>query len=253
MSFDQPRAIRGIVIGAAALALLASACGAPAEVASTTNSPVTGVLSPVRVPVGDADAAPITDLPDLVDTLAGDLDVPAGDVAVVADEEVVWPDGSLGCPEPDMAYTMATVPGRLVILETGGLTYTYHASLEGGFFLCTKPQPPEKIPTPTTGVPVEPIDIRTTADAVATLAARLGVDTGAISVVVEENVTWSDGSIGCPQPGMSYTQALVDGRRVVLSHAGVEYHYHGARNGPLSYCASPSAPAAGGGGGLGDT
>lgn len=253
MMFDRTRTIRRLGFVAVVIAVLGTACGEPADVAPTTIPPTDDTLAPVRVPVGDTDQVPITDLPALVDTLAGELDVPTGDVAVVTDQEVVWPDGGLGCPEPDMAYTMATVPGRLVVLESGGLTYTYHSSLEGGFFLCTKPLPPEEIPTPTTGVPVEPTELRTTDDAIAALAARLGVSTDAIRVVVEENVTWSDGSIGCPQPGMSYTQALVDGRRVVLAHEGAEYHYHGAQNGPLSYCAIPSAPAAGGGGGLGDT
>jgi hypothetical protein len=244
----------GRLVVVAALALLATACGAPAEVASTTTSPAAGAPAPVRVPVGDASDTPITDVPELVDDLAGELNVSTDEVTIVTDDEVVWPDGSLGCPEPEVSYTMATVPGRRVVLESGGLTYTYHSSLDGGFFLCVEPQPPDEIPTPTTGVPVEPTDLRTAADAILALAARLGVSTDGIRVVSEENVTWPDGSIGCPQPGMSYTQALVDGRRVVLVHDGVEYHYHGAQNGPLFYCASPSDPVAdGGGGGYGDT
>ena len=255
---SKTRTTRHLVV-VAAVALLATACGAPAEVAPTTiapgaGGPGTGAPAPIRVPVADAPDGPISDVPGLVDNLAGELDVSTDDVAVVTDEEVVWPDGSLGCPEPEMAYTMATVPGRRVVLESGGLTYTYHSSLEGGFFLCTKPLPPEKIPTPTTGAPVEPTDLLTAADAILALAARLGVSTDGIRVVSEENVTWPDGSIGCPQPGMSYTQALVDGRRVILVHDGVEYHYHGAQNGPLFYCASPSDPVTdGGGGGYGDT
>ena len=31
-----------------------------------------------------------------------------------------------------------------------------------------------------------------------------------------EAVTWNDGSLGCPEPGMMYTQALVDGYWVVI-------------------------------------
>lgn len=251
---SKTRTTRRLAGAVAAVALLATACGSPAEVATTTTSPDIGAPAPIRVPVGGDDAAPVMDVPALVERLADELDVPSDGVAVVTDETVVWPDGSLGCPEPEMVYTMATVPGRLVVLESGGLEYTYHSALEGGFFLCTEPQSPEKIPTPTTGVPVEPTDLQTAADAILALAARLGVSTDGIRVVSEENVTWPDGSIGCPQPGMSYTQALVDGRRVILVHDGVEYHYHGAQNGPLFYCASPSDPVAdGGGGGFGDT
>lgn len=62
--------------------------------------------------------------------------------------------------------------------------------------------------------------------AIADLAARLGVDESAIAIVYVEAVTWPDGSMGCPQPGMAYTQVLVDGMRVVLSVGGVEYAYH---------------------------
>ena len=36
-------------------------------------------------------------------------------------------------------------------------------------------------------------------------------------LVSAESVTWPNGALGCPQPGMSYTQAVVDGMRVVAS------------------------------------
>ena len=48
----------------------------------------------------------------------------------------------------------------------------------------------------------------------------------AITVVSTDEVTWRDGSIGCPEPGMNYTQALVPGVRVVLELDGVRYEYH---------------------------
>ena len=50
----------------------------------------------------------------------------------------------------------------------------------------------------------------------ADLARRLGVDPDDLEVISAEEVTWPDGSLGCPEPGMSYTQALVDGSKVVL-------------------------------------
>jgi hypothetical protein len=62
--------------------------------------------------------------------------------------------------------------------------------------------------------------------AVADLSTRLGVEVGAIAVNLVEEVTWRDGSLGCPEPGIGYTQALVDGRRIVLDVYGVEYVYH---------------------------
>ena len=37
-----------------------------------------------------------------------------------------------------------------------------------------------------------------------------------LKVLSAEAVTWSDGSLGCPEPGMMYTQALVPGYRVQI-------------------------------------
>ena len=42
-------------------------------------------------------------------------------------------------------------------------------------------------------------------------AKRASMERSAISVVSAAAVTWSDGSAGCPEPGMLYTQALVPG------------------------------------------
>lgn len=62
--------------------------------------------------------------------------------------------------------------------------------------------------------------------AIADLVGRLGVDPGQIEVVSVESVVWPDGSLGCPQPDMSYTQVQVDGARIVLSVDGGTYTYH---------------------------
>lgn len=49
-----------------------------------------------------------------------------------------------------------------------------------------------------------------------------------------EAVTFSDSSLGCPTPGQSYTQALVDGMRVVVTAGGETYDYRfGTGDDPL--------------------
>ncbi len=55
------------------------------------------------------------------------------------------------------------------------------------------------------------------------LAAR-GV-TSSPELVSAEQVTWNDSSLGCPSPGVMYTQALVDGLRVVVTADGTRYDY----------------------------
>jgi hypothetical protein len=62
--------------------------------------------------------------------------------------------------------------------------------------------------------------------AVDDLADRLDVDTTAITVIDAEEVVWSDGALGCPQPGRLYSQAPTDGLRILLAHNGSEYVYH---------------------------
>lgn len=61
--------------------------------------------------------------------------------------------------------------------------------------------------------------------AITDLAGRLAIDEAAVTVVLVEEVVWSDGSLGCPQPGMSYAQVVIDGLRIVVEADGVLYDY----------------------------
>ena len=56
------------------------------------------------------------------------------------------------------------------------------------------------------------------------LASR-GVSTDGLEVVTARAVTWPDGSLGCPKPGMAYTQMVTDGYQVVVSVGGTTYDY----------------------------
>ena len=62
--------------------------------------------------------------------------------------------------------------------------------------------------------------------AVADLATRLKIDAASIVTVSAQAVSWPDGSLGCPQPGMVYTQVMVDGALIQLSANGTTYSYH---------------------------
>lgn len=82
-------------------------------------------------------------------------------------------------------------------------------------------------------------------EVIALAEEETGVDRSEIEVVLAEAVTWSDGSIGCPEEGMMYTQALVPGYRVVLEIAGDELAFHAPESGEFFPCASPIEPAEG--------
>ena len=82
-------------------------------------------------------------------------------------------------------------------------------------------------------------------------AQRSGVPQDRLRVVRAVAVTWPDGSLGCPQPGFSYTQALVPGWQVLIAvpSSAVPLQYHGSDRGGWLHCpagrASPALPASG--------
>ena len=75
------------------------------------------------------------------------------------------------------------------------------------------------------------------------LADRIGVAADVITVKDARSVQWGSGAMGCPKPGMSYTQALVPGIRLLLEANGTIYYYHGSTGKSLFYCPAERAKA----------
>lgn len=79
--------------------------------------------------------------------LAQRLSIPTSQVKLVEAKPVVWPDASLGCPQPGMEYKQVPYDGALILLEVQGITYEYHNGGSRGLFLCEKTiSKPEKSP-----------------------------------------------------------------------------------------------------------
>lgn len=102
------------------------------------------------------------------------------------------------------------------------------------------PAPTSASPTPgpTQGSTMPPEPAAVADAAVADLANRLGASSEAITVVLAQRETFPDGALGCPQPGHVYTQALVDGYRVVLAHGDREWLYTAGTDGVPHLCPS---------------
>jgi hypothetical protein len=83
------------------------------------------------------------------------------------------------------------------------------------------------------------------ADILADAAARSGAEPDAIEVTRAVPVIWNDGSLGCPEPGMSYTMALVDGYNVILDAAGEELDYRVTAQGGFMLCENGDRPSGG--------
>lgn len=98
------------------------------------------VVKPTAPVYGEGDVVIEQGLDGVIDEAIADLaqrlDVPVADITVVAARSVVWPDGSIGCPQPDMLYTQVQVDGAWVRLAFDGGTYAYHTGGSRGLFLC---------------------------------------------------------------------------------------------------------------------
>ena len=68
------------------------------------------------------------------------------------------------------------------------------------------------------------------------LAQRRGVGAESIMVSNARPVTWRSGAIGCPEPGMSYTDALVPGVSILLKTGDEMVVYHAVVGGEPLLC-----------------
>jgi hypothetical protein len=68
------------------------------------------------------------------------------------------------------------------------------------------------------------------------LAQRLDVPSNSISLESFQPVTWPDGSMGCPQPGMEYTEGLVQGYRLIVRSGDKLYVYDTDTGSKLILC-----------------
>ncbi len=70
--------------------------------------------------------------------LAKRLSVTVDQITVVSATSTEWPDSSLGCPQPGMAYSQIVTPGYLIVLSQGQKQYEYHTDLSATIVFCTK-------------------------------------------------------------------------------------------------------------------
>jgi hypothetical protein len=91
---------------------------------------------------------------------------------------------------------------------------------------------PASAPTPAASMSLEAMVQAARADG----AQRTGLDPAALQLVSAESLTWPNGALGCPQPGRSYTLALVPGYRIRLRASAQLLDYHASRRGALLLC-----------------
>jgi hypothetical protein len=74
--------------------------------------------------------------------LARRLSISTEDINIIEARQVVWPDSSLGCPQPDRMYAGVLTSGYLIKLQFDNREFEYHAGKNGAPFYCENPSPP---------------------------------------------------------------------------------------------------------------
>ena len=116
----------------------------PAEPVKPTPEPAKPEPSATAPPASkpektsDQDATPPTLEPayptgviSLIDQAKNDLarrqSLSLAEIETISFESKVWPDSSLGCPQPGMNYLQVLKEGYLIRLQVGDQVYNYHA------------------------------------------------------------------------------------------------------------------------------
>lgn len=149
-----------------------SGCAVPGQVQPTTPSPqmaetavitltlpfatvpaATPTFSVIEIPteetMSDTPAAPLPQDPSesalvqaSIQDLSTRLGVPNHEIEFILFEHVTWPDGSMGCPKPDMMYIQVLREGYRILLRYQGRIYHYHGGEQRPPFLCEEPNYP---------------------------------------------------------------------------------------------------------------
>jgi hypothetical protein len=206
-------------------------------VAVPSETPAEGqpaALLPVQPGAFDEAAAAI--VRQAQDDLAQRLGAPPDQITVVSVNEVVWPDGSLGCAQPGQTYIQATVPGYQIVLSYQGQQYDYRTD-SSRVFLCENSVPAVGI-TKNIAPEVKLVNL-----AVSDLAQRLGISKEQINPQPLTPKKWDDTSLGCPDAGQTYTLGEVKGYEIVLkvkdqNNQEKKYTYHSDLT-RVVYCEQP--------------
>lgn len=141
-------------MAALVLASLAACAASGEEKRATPRAPPTRIPAPPLndqppgQPVSTA-AIPIEIRRAVVADAAKRFKVAESAVVLTRAEQVTWPNGALGCPEPGTVYTQALVPGFRVVARTAEGELLYHTDARSQTRNCRVhegPDLPEPLP-----------------------------------------------------------------------------------------------------------
>lgn len=120
----------------------------PTSQLTPTSTAKVPTPSPVEENMDGTDLPPATQerVNRAIQDLAERLAIDENQIEVLEVKSVVWPDTSLGCPKPGMAYKQVPQDGILIRLQAEGRSYEYHGGGGREPFLCEKGLRPQTKP-----------------------------------------------------------------------------------------------------------
>lgn len=116
-----------------AVLFLLVACGSPET--GSQPSATTPLATSTPLAAGSVEAK-------VAQALSQQVGVGVDTLQLQAKEAQEWPDGSLGCPDPEQMYTQAIVPGFKLTFSDGAKSYEVHTDQQGNqAVLCENSKP----------------------------------------------------------------------------------------------------------------
>jgi hypothetical protein len=220
--------------------VLLAACGQPAtdSGARPTESPLptapVSPVSPLPVPQFEPDAE-AQELPELRVQVAEQLGLSDKALTLISTEQVTWPDMSLGCPQPDMAYAQVLTPGwRIVFVDAEGREYNVHTTDNRKRFVICEQSGEVTVPSAYQDNPAVEAAIKT-------LVEQEGVAMESVTVVDVAAVEWPNSCLGCEKQGQICLTVITPGYRITLKSGAETYALHTDRTGrQVIICTQPS-------------
>jgi hypothetical protein len=231
------------------VAVLLAACGQPtadsgARPTATSfptlsplpTAPVSPIspISPLPVPPLEPDAVS-QELSELSVQVAEQLNLSDEALTPISTEQVTWPDASLGCPQPDMAYAQVLTPGwRIVFVDAEGHEYNVHtAENREQFVICEQ--------SSEMSVPPAYQDNPAVEAAIKKLVEEEGIAMESVTVIDVVAVEWSNSCLGCEKPNQQCLMVITPGYRITLKSGAETYDLHTDRTGrQVIICTQPS-------------
>ncbi len=200
--------MKKLMFGFVTLVLLLSACTPPPVVEDNPSIIIeqptqgTDTMTPVQI-------AALT-------FLSETINLSADQITLISSESVTWPDGCLGVQKAGVMCTQALVEGYKIIFEADGKEYEVHTNGTGSSVVLAS--------NLETNDSIETILIQQ-------LAENLGLNTGAISVISNEPVEFSDTCLGVMMQDVMCAEVITPGNIVILEAEGIQYEYHVSEDG----------------------